>query len=728
MQESSFLIEFYDVFNSQKDYLRVVSPKTKNKGLSLDRMLNKKPVLFTGIIVLCLGLVVICGWIINSPALIQINPKFVPMQFNTALCFFLSSLATLFFSFNKKTASLTASILAFLLSSLTLLQYIVKSNFGIDELFFDHYITVKSFYPGRMAPNTALCFMLYSVHFWLHCFRNLRQKYLCIPVTLVFALSAVAFFGYVSDLQTSPVWGNLTEMAIHTSSGFIILSVGFLVYYWENKDHEDPVPEWTVSVTFIFGVTSTLIFWQALLAQSQDNIRIELESFSQLVQKRIQSAVDSRYRAGQAIFKNNPLVDKELETELKSYLENFITFKKAEAFDIDSTKNFIQIPDKNKSGAGIYREVANENKYWLCFFIGDQQEKSYFLAAELDVFINEILKGLNMGSLFRISLRQDGKEIFPYEGNGFLKDFETKNIFKVGDSELEIRLSPTEALMDQKKSKVYTLFLIVGIAASGLFSTILHFWRKLYYSKEALREAMNGLETLVEDLTRKNTDLERFAYIASHDLQEPLRMVIQFNQLLKKEYGDKFDGDALQYLNFSTEASLRMKHLIEDLLRYSRMSNAEEQMETTDLNEILLTVKQNLSKMIEDNKAEISSDKLPTLTFNKVQAIQLLQNLISNSIKYRKPKEAPEIILKTIENNDHWIIKVSDNGIGIPENKADDIFLPFKRLKHSKKYPGSGIGLSVCKKIVENHEGFISVESELGKGTTFSLKLMKNQR
>ena len=725
MQESSFLIEFYGAFNSQKDYLRVVSPKTNNKGFSLERMLNKKPVCFTGIVVLSLGLVVMSGWILHSPALIQVNPAFVPMQFNTALCFFLCSLATLFFSFNKKTASLTASILAFALSSLTLLQYVVKSNFGIDELFFDHYITVKSFYPGRMAPNTALCFMLYSVHFWFHCFKNIKQKYLCIPVTLVFALSAVAFFGYVSDLQTSPVWGDLTEMAIHTSSGFIILSVGFLVYYWENKDHEDPVPEWTVSVSFIIGVTSTLIFWQALLAQSQENIRLELESYSQLIEKRIQSAVDNRYKAGQVILKNNPSENSKIEGKLKSYLENFTAFKKAEIFNFEKMKNFIKIPDQNLSEVGVYSEVSNENKYWLCFFIGPQEEKSYFLAAELDVFIDEILKGLNMGSLFRISLYQDEKEIFPYQGNEILKNFEAKKSFKVGVSDLEIRLSPTEALIEQKKSKVYTLFLIVGIAASGLFSTILHFWRKLYYSKEALREALNSLETLVEDLTRKNTDLERFAYIASHDLQEPLRMVVQFNRLLKEAYGDKFDGDALQYLNFSTEASLRMKQLVEDLLRYSRMSNTEEQMETTDFNEILLNVKQNLSKMIDDNKAEISSDKLPTLTFNKVQAIQLLQNLISNSIKYRKPKEAPEIFLKTIENNDHWIIKVSDNGIGIPENKADDIFLPFKRLKHSKKYPGSGIGLSVCKKIVENHDGFITVESEVGIGTTFILKLMK---
>ena len=692
----------------------------------MERMLNKKPVLFTGIIVFCLGLVVICGWIFHSPALIQINPKFVPMQFNTALCFFLCSLATLFFSFNKKTASLTASILAFVLSSLTLLQYIINSNFGIDELFFDHYITVKSFYPGRMAPNTALCFMLYSVHFWFHCFRSIKQKYLCIPVTIVFALSAVAFFGYVSDLQTSPVWGDLTEMAIHTSSGFIILSVGFLAYYWENKDHEDPVPEWTVSVTFIIGVTSTLIFWQALLAQSQDNIRIELDSYSKLIEKRIQSAVENRYKAVQVILKNNTSEEQKFESELKSYLDNFTAFKKAEALNIDKTKNFIRLPDQNISDVGIYSEVSDEKKYWLCFFTGDQGEKSYFLAAELDVFIDQILKGLDMDSLFRISLLKGDNEILPYVGSGFLKNFETKNSFKIGGTELEIRLSPTEALVEQKKSKVYTLFLIVGIAASALFSTILHFWRKLYYSKEALREALNGLETLVEDLTRKNTDLERFAYIASHDLQEPLRMVIQFNRLLKEEYGDKLEGDALQYLNFSTDASLRMKHLVEDLLRYSRMSNAEEQKEMTDLNAILMTVKENLSKMIVDNEAVINSDKLPTLMFNKVQAIQLLQNLISNSIKYRKPEEAPKIFLKTIVNKDHWIIKVSDNGIGIPENKADEIFLPFKRLKHSKKYPGSGIGLSVCKKIVENHEGFITVESELGKGTTFSLTFKKN--
>ena len=700
----------------------------------MERILNKKPVLLTGILGLCLGLVVIAGWILNKPSLIQINPKFVPMQFNTALCFFLCSLSALFFSLDKRAFSLAASFLVFLFSLMTLLQYFTNLNFGIDELFFDHYITVKSYHPGRMAPNTALCFMLYSVQFWLHCFPSLKQKYLCIPVTLVFSISAVAFFSYVSHIQTSPVWGKMTEMAIHTSSGFIILSVGFLAYFWENKDQDDPIPEWTVTVTFIIGVTSTLIFWQALLSQSQRNLNLELESYSQLVEKRINSAVDNRFKAGQIILNNNPAGELELKREFKSFLENFPEFKSAEILDPNLTAQIlsekekinIKLAGQKNTGVGVYGDLSDQKKFWLCYLINSTGDKSFFLAADFKEFISQILDGLKMNTRFRVSITQKDVELYPYEGAGYLRSFETKSTFKLGDTDLEILLSPTEGFMNEKKSKVYTLFLILGIAVSGLFSTILHFMRKLYYSKEALGEAMFGLETLVEDLTQKNTDLERFAYIASHDLQEPLRMVIQFTRLLKEEYGDKLEGDALKYLDFSTESSLRMKQLVEDLLRYSRLSNTEEQMETTDFNEVLLTVKQNLSKMIEDNNAEISADQLPVLTFNKVQAVQLLQNLISNSIKYSKPDEVPEISLKTIEKNDHWIITVSDNGIGIPENKKEDIFLPFKRLRHSNKYPGSGIGLSVCKKIVENHKGFITVESIVGKGTTFSLKLMKN--
>ncbi len=221
-----------------------------------------------------------------------------------------------------------------------------------------------------------------------------------------------------------------------------------------------------------------------------------------------------------------------------------------------------------------------------------------------------------------------------------------------------------------------------------------------------------------DQLKSTNKELEQFAYIASHDLQEPLRVVNSYIGLLNKKYENKLDESANQYLSVITESVSRMQQMVVGLLQYAEGSNKKPSFESVSLQEILESVQKNLAVQISESKVKITCDKLPTLIGDASLLYQLFQNLISNAIKFRSPN-LPEIQILATKRNFDWLFAVKDNGIGIDPKYIDSLFTLFKRLHRKNEYPGSGIGLSVCKKIIAHHGGKIWVESELGKGATF---------
>ncbi len=227
-----------------------------------------------------------------------------------------------------------------------------------------------------------------------------------------------------------------------------------------------------------------------------------------------------------------------------------------------------------------------------------------------------------------------------------------------------------------------------------------------------------------EALARSNTELEQFAYVASHDLQEPLRMVNSYVQLLSKRYKDKLDQDANDFIGYAVDGSNRMRNLINSLLEFSRM-NRVKPFEQVDLNLLTKEVLQDLKNRITESKAIIKIEPLPTIFGDHVLLSQLFINLISNAIKFRGDND-PEIIISYKKQNDEFLFSVKDNGIGIQEEYAEKIFIIFQRLHSKEKYPGTGIGLAICKKIVERHGGKIWIESEIDKGTTFHFTIKEN--
>ena len=226
-------------------------------------------------------------------------------------------------------------------------------------------------------------------------------------------------------------------------------------------------------------------------------------------------------------------------------------------------------------------------------------------------------------------------------------------------------------------------------------------------------------------MQQSNEELEQFAYVASHDLQEPLRMVTSFLSLLEKKYDNQLDAKAQQYIHFAVDGAKRMRQIILDLLEFSRVGRIREELDQVNINALVETITSLYREKIEELNASIVFENLPTIESYETPVYQLLQNLISNSLKYHSVIEPPRVEISVVEQEDDWLFTVKDNGIGIDPSYHAKIFQLFQRLHTKNEYTGSGIGLSLCKKIIDDLKGKIWVESEEGKGCTFYFTLPK---
>ncbi len=257
------------------------------------------------------------------------------------------------------------------------------------------------------------------------------------------------------------------------------------------------------------------------------------------------------------------------------------------------------------------------------------------------------------------------------------------------------------------------LLVTVPLTGFGIWAS----W-KLGREHRNVMTARQDLEHSVKELARSNAELQQFAYVASHDLQEPLRMVSSYTQLLAKRYRGRLDADADDFIAFAVDGAARMQKLIQDLLAYSRVGTRNLERQAVSMDSVLEYATDMLQLVIKDTDAAVTHESLPSIKVDERQMTQLFQNLISNAIKFRG-QEPPRIHVSATRLDGEWLFSVHDNGIGIEPQYADRIFVIFQRLHNRDDYPGTGIGLAICKKIVERHGGRIWMESEPGKGSTF---------
>jgi PAS domain S-box-containing protein len=236
------------------------------------------------------------------------------------------------------------------------------------------------------------------------------------------------------------------------------------------------------------------------------------------------------------------------------------------------------------------------------------------------------------------------------------------------------------------------------------------------------KQAEAELQAQTQELARSNAELQQFAYVASHDLQEPLRMITSYLELLERRYRGQLDPSADKFIAYAVDGAVRMQTLIQDLLSYSRVGTRGQRFTKLDCATIVNTAIKNLQVSIAQSNAVITQDKMPEVYGDSTQLVQLFQNLLSNAIKFRRDIP-PHIQIRVEKTRDEWLFSVCDNGIGIESQYADRIFLIFQRLHSRTEYPGTGIGLAICKKIVERHGGNLWLESKVGQGSCFYFTL-----
>ncbi|HVN71852.1 MAG TPA: ATP-binding protein [Desulfomonilia bacterium] len=275
-----------------------------------------------------------------------------------------------------------------------------------------------------------------------------------------------------------------------------------------------------------------------------------------------------------------------------------------------------------------------------------------------------------------------------------------------------------ETTHQRKDGTVFPVESSVRMVEIGGMEFIMDIVRDITERKKAEEE----VKKVLADLERSNKELEQFAYVASHDLQEPLRMVSSFTQLLARRYGDKLDQDAKDFINYAVNGANRMQRLIQDLLTYSRVSTRGGSPAPTDTGSALDEVLANLHVSIMESGALVTNDEMPVVTADRSQLVQVFQNLVGNAIKFRSD-DPPRIHISAEKSGDEWIFSVEDNGIGMEPQYFDRVFALFQRLHAGEKYQGTGIGLALCKRVIQRLGGRIWVESRHGEGSTFYFTL-----
>jgi len=300
-------------------------------------------------------------------------------------------------------------------------------------------------------------------------------------------------------------------------------------------------------------------------------------------------------------------------------------------------------------------------------------------------------------------------------------------IMEALSTEVDEMRQQAELVVDQQEARIRfgariteSLIVIGLVLSGGLMVTSVTLLRREITAHQAVENALRQRQIA---LARSNDELEQFAHIASHDLQEPLRMISSYIQLLRRRYVNKLDAQADEFIGYAVDGAKRMQALINDLLNFSRVASGAQPMVPVDLEAAFDDTLKDLEIRIEDCGATVTHDPLPTVSADPVQIRQLLLNLIANGMKFQLPAQKPEVRVTATREEDEWRFGVSDNGIGIDAKYFKNLFQIFKRLHSNDEYPGTGIGLAMCRKIVERHGGRIWIESVLGQGSTFLFTL-----
>jgi len=642
---------------------------------------------------------VVLGWKFEIPQLVRVLPGLAPMQLNNALCFILLGASGIAYQLNRKKTFVFLGMVGILLSGLTLIQYVLNTNLGIDLLFMDTHEMIPTSHPGRMAPNSAFAHVLsFAALLLLALNRFTTFRVASWLGAVVVAFGIVSLAGYLIDIEGGFSWGKYTQMALPTSVGFIIIgsAIGVAgiprrIHFGGRKFSLWPYEIIILATVFLIdlqlpqGVAVGLLYVMPLLASwyfpNRSQILVVAVICNGLIALDVIVATESL--DSQAVYYNR--VVSVLAVWVAAAI--FFYLKRISDQQKESDLKFKLAVEGTTAGIWDWISVDSNEEWWSPKFYQLLGYENNEIEASLDNF------------------------------SSFLHPDDAPSTFKLVERHLTKRAPFIIEYRLQHKSGKYKWFLGSGQATWDkdgkpirMVGTIVDI------NARKLAEVAEQERTI--QLAQKNIELEEFTYVASHDLQEPVRTISSFVKLFKQTYSDKLDDEANTYLDFMEGASKRSQQLIVDLLDYSRLGK-DRKTEKVNLNQVLQNVLIDLTVRIKESGAEVTLEQLPEIEGQTTELRLLFQNLISNAIKFRKKDITPKIHVSVEANDDEYSFSISDNEIGIDEKYLDRIFVIFKRLHGKSEFEGTGIGLAHCKKVVELHGGRIWVESRLTQGSTF---------
>jgi PAS domain S-box-containing protein len=709
-----------------------------------------------------LALVLVLGWQLGITRLTDVVAGYASMKANTALAFVLSGAGLIGLTstrpFWQRAGQVVAGAAA-LLGALTLLEYLTGRDFGIDQILIADLASTP--FPGRMVPATAANFMAIGIAIVSIRWPTMWPSQLWAGLVAVVAF--ISLVGYVYDASSLYVFGPYGSLAAHTALTFEALAIGVIAARphdgltwllsestpgshlarrflpaaiflpaivgwlsvfgqragWYDTAFGVALFAVTLTVTFL-GLTILIATWIDRANERQRHAERDLAaivdaSYDAIISMSLHGDIRSwnrgaerlyGYTAAEAIGQSVGLiVPQDRQDDLAGILAAIVAgesvsqealrlTKTGHLVDVSSTVSPLRSPSGDVVGiSSVSRDVTGQRQIEERFRLAVEASPSGMILVDATTRI--VLVNGEVERMFGYTRQELTGELVEQllhddsPGRGHRKDG--------SEFPAEIKLNRLET-----REGPLTLCVIVDVSE---------------------RQAMlQRLEAQTAELQRSNDELTQFAYVASHDLREPLRMVTSYTELLAARYREKLDERAVKYLHHIMDGSTRMQQLIRDLLNYAKVGTRSMQMVPVDLNLVVQRVTRDLRAYIDDARAEVIIHTLPTVLSEEVQSGQLFQNLIGNAIKFRGQRPPRVLVTATREGAD-WRISVTDNGIGIDMKFRERVFEIFQRLHERGTYEGTGVGLAVVKRIVERHGGRIWFESILGEGTRFSFTL-----
>lgn len=709
------------------------------------------PVAIAIVCVLLIAVLVMVGWFIRSTLLIQVLPEFAPMQFNTALLFAVSSIGILGMLRKRERLTLGAGLLVILFSFVTGIQYPLEITIGLDELFIDSNTLVQTSHPGRMVPNTVLCFFLTGFCLITRV-RKPKSSLFAIGACLILALSVVALFGYLSQTVEAYGWGNLTRMAVHTALGFLLFSGSFILLGWrwaisENEDRT--VPDWFPFFCGILTLTAGLCAWSVAskLELARDSVEEgwAAEVFRMIFNAKLSSEtlaierLTKRWEIGvrddhwkndsnryirninglKAIFRtsegklvesffNNDLTEKD-RFQNPRMLETFIATSRAREI-------------KRSTLAAVPVTFTGEEKrgFLVAVPIDEKQDKEGMIIAYIEFagFFANSTKRLELVFDYRL-IDTDGSILVgpPFPEEPLVRPRASLNLNNRGQK-WKVQAIPKGGGLESPIGIRLSELVLISMVLFSILVTALAALAQRYYRVQGKRSD--------EEIRLANEELETMLFIIAHDLREPLRTVMSFSSLASLEHSEKLGKDGRDLLDRVVKGGAKIEKILEGVTDVAKADKIERSREPIDLGQLVKEEIAQFEEPIQATGAEIRvATNLPSIRVDEIWVRQAIANLIGNALKFHKNGK-PKVVISKYAGKEGIGIVVRDFGVGIPGNMEEKIFDLFRR-GVSASTPGTGIGLAIVKRVALRHGGKAWAKNREGGGAEFFVTFAPNR-